>query len=247
MPLESRLSCILEIVQNTTETNTHIRHVICCDYSIPSPECLAVCDLKLENPCPRHYIYQVPYLQMGKHNFNQIYKAAAQDLGHRPTIKISAYCDTYSPNRNYAGIIIYHTYGQFEWKQRPGQGVAGGFRGRAFYVLILCTDDWPESARRDAGQGRVHDYLYRQYFAMEYSYGKTCCGGFSVQNGQTCYSSVWLNMQAGSQKRLAWQSDGSKNLSTHEKSLVDIAVEEWKCRGSNIVVRVPDWLHSQIM
>jgi hypothetical protein len=184
---------------------------------------------------------------MGKRNFKQMYQDAARDLGETPTIKLSTYCDGYQPNNNYAGIIIYHTYGEYKWQQRPGQGIAGGYRGRAFYVLILCTDNWPSYARRDAGRGMVHDYLYRQYFDMEYSAGKTCCGGFAVLNGIPRYSSVWLNTQSGNVRGRSWQSDGNKNLSTHEESLVDIAIEEWKQRGKGAVVRVPSWLHSQLM
>lgn len=184
---------------------------------------------------------------MGKRNFNHIYQAAARDLGQRPAIKLSSFCDTYNTHNNYAGIIIYHTYGQFRWKQRPGQGVAGGYRGRAFYVLILCTDDWPADALKEAGQGRVHDYLYRQYFNMEYRYNQTCCGGFSVLEGSTKYSSIWLNEQTGKVKGKSWQSDGGKYLSAREQDLVDIAVQTWKQGGVGKVVQVPSWLNSALM
>lgn len=186
-------------------------------------------------------------LQMGKRNFKHIYQAAHQDLGQRPAIKLSTFCDRYSPNSNYAGIIIYHSYGKFQWQQKPGQGVAAGSRGRAFYVLIVCTDNWPEGALREAGQGRVHDYLYRQYFNMEYSYGQTCCGGFSVLEGSTKYSSIWLNQQNGKVKGKRWQSDGHKHLSVHEQNLVDVAIREWKRGGGGKVAQVPNWLHSILM
>lgn len=183
-------------------------------------------------------------VQMGKANFGSIYRGAVEDLGRRPCIKISSFCDTYSPHNSYAGIITYHSYGQYTWQQRPGQGVAGVYRGRAFYVLIVCTDTWPTHALRDAGQGRVHDYLYCQYSAMGWSRGRTCCGGFSIQHWATQYSSVWLNTQSGNVRGKSWRSDGSKYLSAHEESLVDIAIDCWKDRGSGAVVRVPDWLDS---
>lgn len=182
---------------------------------------------------------------MGKRNFKHIYQAAARDLGQRP-IKLSAFCDSFHPENNYAGIIIYHSYGRFQWQQRPCQGIAAGHRGRAFYVLILCTDDWPDHALKEAGQGRVHDYLYRKYFNMEYSYGQTCCGGFSVLEGSNKYSSIWLNQQRGKVKGKSWQSDGDKYLSGHERELVDIAIREWKGGGVGKVVQVPNWLHAKL-
>jgi predicted NAD/FAD-binding protein len=50
---------------------------------------------------------------------------AARALGTRPTIKLSYYCNDYHPDGNFAGMIVYHTYGQHKWKQRPNQGLAG--------------------------------------------------------------------------------------------------------------------------
>lgn len=100
-------------------------------------------------------------------------------------------------------------------------------------------------ALRDVGQGRVHDYLYRQYFAREYSEGRTCCGGFAVLRGQVHYSSIWLNQQSSSIGRLVWKQDGSKYLSQLETGLVDAAVAVWKTNGPGCLVEVPDWVHNQ--
>ena len=179
---------------------------------------------------------------MGKLHFPEIYVNAKQALEGDLQIKLSAYCDPYDPHSNFAGMIIYHTYGRYKWQQRPNQGVAGGYRGRAFYVLIMCTDRWPEAALREAGQGRVHDYLYRQYFDMEYHNKKTCCGSFSVLRGETVYSSIWLNQQEGCVRKLRWRSDGSKYLSHYEERMVDLAVDEWRTYGANCIVDVPRWL-----
>ena len=44
-------------------------------------------------------------------------------------------------------------------------------------------------------------------------------------------SSIWLNMQSGSEGSLRWESDGSKLLSTPEAALVNYAVQAWKKQG----------------
>ena len=65
---------------------------------------------------------------MGKDNFPQIYKKAKQERGGKLTVKISTYSDRYSPNENYAGLIIYHKNDQHTWKNTRGR--ADGHRGR---------------------------------------------------------------------------------------------------------------------
>lgn len=183
---------------------------------------------------------------MGKHNFQKIYRDALEQLGERPTIKLSSYCDRYNPTSKYAGMIIYHAYGAYKWQQQPGQGLAGGYRGRSFYVLILCTDTWPENALKAAGQGRVHDYLYQQYFDMDHRSKQSCCAGFAILRGKRVYSSVYLNCQSGSVNGLEWSSDGNKLVSPPEQELIDCALSAWEVRGSGAVVRVPEDLHLRI-
>ena len=179
---------------------------------------------------------------MGKQSFQHIYQAAASDLGERPSIKLSSFCDPYNLRKKYAGMIVYHAYGRFKWQQRQGQGLAAGYRGRAFYVLILCTGDWPVGVMNEN-----HGYLHQQYFNMDHIAGRACCGGFSVLNGQTDYSSSVLNGSRGSVHGLSWQCDGCHTLSAYEESLVDVAIEVWKHVGPGSVAAVPDWLHMAIM
>lgn len=183
---------------------------------------------------------------MGKANFAQIYNEAAEELQERPTIKISGFSDYYNRTSNFAGMIIYHTSGQFRWYQE--QGCAAGYNGKAFYVLIMCTDTWPAEALRMAGQGRVHDYLYRKYFEEDFDDANTCCGGFAVLANSVRYSSIWLNEQEGSVQDeygdyLTWQSDGSKMLSELECRIADAAVSAWKNRGPGAVASVPQSVH----
>lgn len=176
---------------------------------------------------------------MGKKRFPQLYVAACRSLGvSKLSLKLSHFCSRYSSSKNYAGIIIYHHNGNYKWHNQTG--VAKGYNCRSAYVLILCTDDWPPEAFSRAGQGLVHDYMYRKMFGRSYSDKVSCCGGFAVMKGQTKYSSIWLNQQSSSNTGLRWESDGSKNLSNEEKVLVDLAVSEWKRSGGNRVVHIPD-------
>ena len=112
-------------------------------------------------------------------------------------------------------------------------------------MLILCTDEWSDEVMQAAGQGRVHDYLYRRYFNMEYTAGKTCCAGFAVRQGNVSHSSVYLNDHNGFQRGMKWQSDGSKYLSRIEGDIVDLVIHEWKEIGPDRVINIPDWINDQ--
>lgn len=88
----------------------------------------------------------------------------------------------------------------------------------------------------------VHDYMYKQMFGCSYEDKVTCCGGFAIMKGQKKYSSIWLNRQSSNQTGRSWSSDGDKNLSAEEQVIVDLAIEEWKSRGANGIIAIPDAL-----
>lgn len=186
---------------------------------------------------------------MGKQNFIDIYTQACLNLDvSRLSVKISNFSDTFDANKNYAGLIVYHHKGKYKWKNTTG--VAKGYNCRTLYVLILCTDTWPTTAFKRAGQGMVHDYLYKQMFGRSACFRRrqTCCGGFSILKGdEVRYSSKWLNKQSSSRtSRMPWASDGNKVLSTGEETLVDLAVMTWKNKGPNSIVDVPKELHTTL-
>ena len=177
---------------------------------------------------------------MGKENFPDIYTKACIELDARPlTYKISDFSDGFNPKKNYAGLILYHHKGKHTWKNTTG--VAKTHNCRSLYVLILCTDDWPTTAFKRAGQGMVHDYLYKRMFGRtaRWEKGETCCGGFSIMQGELRYSSKWLNKQSNRKSKLSWKHDGHKELSKEEKTLVSLAVEKWKDHGPNSKGEVP--------
>eukprot|EP01036_Dinobryon_divergens_P028389 gene28389-37323_t len=166
---------------------------------------------------------------MGKEEFEQVLSR----LGSNFTCKISYYSDEFNPNARYAGIIIYHMKNELAWK------TAKGHNARGCYVLIQNTDKWPAGSVHDrAGQGRVHDYLYKYITGEDHTTLSACCGGFAVDKGETKYSSAWLNMTTNSSCAYSWKSDGSKHLCPKERQIVDKAVSEWKQRGKNIIVKM---------
>ena len=185
---------------------------------------------------------------MGKKGFARIYCKIRKKLGladdQQCTIKLSTFCDKYSPRKKYAGIIIYHHDGEVKWVNQ--QGVAKGYRCRSFYVLIKCTDKWEEGDFRRAGSGMVHDKMYKDMFGQSFEGRVTCCGGFAIMQGVPKYSSWWLNDQASFKKgtKWSWSSDGKKDLSPGEIEIVDAAIQAWKLSGSGTVIDVPedtDW------
>ena len=185
---------------------------------------------------------------MGKENFPDIYSKACLELDARPlTFKISDFSDSFDPKKNYAGLILYHHKGKHKWKNTAG--VAKGYNCRSLYVLILCTDDWPTTAFKRAGQGMVHDYLYKRMFGRTACWkgGQTCCGGFSIMKGELLYSSKWLNKQSIRKSKLPWKHDGHKELSKEEKILVSLAVTTWKDYGPNAIKVVPPKVHDAFL
>jgi len=173
---------------------------------------------------------------MGKKNFSSLYKQSRDELGNA-TLKVSSLCDAYNPSGNYAGLIVYHHGGKFKWKNT--KGVAKGYNCRSFYILIQCTDEWKASDFRRAGQGYVHDKVYTDVFGCSFQKGQTCCGGFAVMRGVTKCSSSWLNDQSSCKTSRSWKSDGNKDLSYGERTLVELGIEAWKRHGSDQVASIP--------
>lgn len=169
---------------------------------------------------------------MGKKDFES---KILSRLGNNFTCKISYYSDVYESSGRFAGIIIYHYSNDLNWTTSKGH------KARGCYILIQNTAKWPAGAIHDrAGQGMVHDYLYKYITNNEYSQlpNAVCCGGFAVDKGLTKYSSIWLNKTNNTSCAFPWESDNDKNLSAKEKQIVDQAIQEWKQKGKNIVVPI---------
>ena len=46
------------------------------------------------------------------------------------------------------------------------------------YMMIKNTDKWSSQDFKAAGQGRVHDKMYREVLGCDYSENRSACGGF---------------------------------------------------------------------
>ncbi|CAF4746656.1 unnamed protein product, partial [Rotaria socialis] len=157
---------------------------------------------------------------MGKKNFKDLYRRVKGEHGN-VTCEISVFSDNFNPLLRYAGVIIYSIDGKFEWENygehiEDTGGKAYGRRGRSFYIIIQCTDNWSDDYYKPVGQGTVHDYLLKNVMGIESDQKRIACGGFAYLFHELKFSSIWLN---GTDQTDA-ESDGDRYLSDSEKILV---------------------------
>jgi len=136
---------------------------------------------------------------------------------------------------------MYSWKGQFQW-----YNAHKGYKGRCLYVALLDTSKWPAEAFRRAGQGMVHDYMFKQTFGEDFQSNTASVGGFAVIDGQIRYSSIWLNTKENTSYPNKWYSDGSQYLSQGEQELVSFAVQQWMNHGPHKVYEIPGWLDQRL-
>lgn len=117
-------------------------------------------------------------------------------------------------------------------------GMAYGHRGKSFYIIIQCTDEWPEEYYRPVGQGTVHDCLLRNVMGIHSEQSRIACGGFAYLFGELRFSSIWLN----GTDQLDAESDGSRYMSDPEKMLVTYCWDQYKKHGAYHVFSIPFFL-----
>jgi len=179
---------------------------------------------------------------MGKKNFSSThYLPAKRTFGGKMSLKISYFSDKYKAQGKFAGVIMYSWKGQFQW-----QNTHKGHRGRAFYVALLDTSKWPAHAFRRAGQGMVHDYMFKETFGEDFQANTASVGGFAVIDGKIRYSSIWLNKTSNTSYPNKWYSDDSQYLSQGEQELVTFAVQEWAKHGPHHICEIPGWLDQKL-
>ena len=110
-------------------------------------------------------------------------------------------------------------------------------------MIIQCTDYWPSDVLKEAGQGRVHDYLLKNVLGIDYNQGRIACGGFSYHKGELKFSSVWLN----SNNQIGAESDGDKMLSILERSLVRYCFKQYKLYGKNHTFEAPFFIGASLL
>ncbi|CAF3019247.1 unnamed protein product [Rotaria socialis] len=178
---------------------------------------------------------------MGKKNFKDLYRRVKGEHGN-VTCEISVFSDNFNPLLRYAGVIIYSIDGKFEWENYAG-GKAYGRRGRSFYIIIQCTDNWSDDYYKPVGQGTVHDYLLKNVMGIESDQKRIACGGFAYLFHELKFSSIWLN---GTDQTDA-ESDGDRYLSDSEKILVAYCWEEYKKHGAHHVFSVPFFIDELLL
>ena len=104
---------------------------------------------------------------MGKKNWSIThYQAAEKEFGVRPKVKISVHCDPYDANAEFAGIVVYAIKDSFKWTEH--QSVTG-YNGQFAYVMIKNTGLFQKSEFTRAGQGLVHDAMFRKVMKGEFT------------------------------------------------------------------------------
>jgi len=183
---------------------------------------------------------------MGKTDFvTTHYQAICNELyqGRAPTLKISHFSDPYEPGKNYAVVNMYHWKGKSTW-HNPKLG----FDGRFLYVAFSCTDNWDGRFFQRAGQGMVHDHIFKETFGESYSSGQASCGGGAVHQGRLKFSSAWLNCaQSTSTSPYSATTDGSKYMTNEERHLLTFAARMWVEKGRNSTHKIPEDLHKSLM
>ena len=107
---------------------------------------------------------------MGKKNWSIThYQAAEKEFGVRPKVKISYFCDRYDENAEFAGIVIYAIKDSFKWTEHES---VTGHNGQFAYVMIKNTGKWKESEFKRAGEGRVHDAMFKKVMKGDYTDNK---------------------------------------------------------------------------
>ena len=94
------------------------------------------------------------------------------------TMHISCQSDTYHPDHNYAGVIIYQYDGKSEWR------TANNTHCKSGYIVIQDTDS--ENVKKWIGKepGAVHGAVYRNAFGESVSEVNVVGEGFALRNGK---------------------------------------------------------------
>lgn len=173
----------------------------------------------------------------GKSNFTEICRNARQKFqsyGKSITGRISCDSDYFYSWKEYAGAIIYSINGNYKWENSGGE--ADGRTGWCFYVIIKCTNDWPDEDKTDTGNGVVHRSLIRRGLGFDINNTTAVCGGgFAWRYGGKRYGSWSLNER----NVIGGTSDGDRQLSPDEIKLVDYCWEEYEKHGPSHTFDIP--------
>jgi hypothetical protein len=148
------------------------------------------------------------------------------------TMHISCKSDTYQPDHNYGGIIIYQYDGKSEWT------TANNTHCKSGYIVIKDIDS--ENVKKLIGKepGQVHGAVYRNAFGESVNEAKVVGEGFAVRNGESKVEKFEINSGVLNNPKDSIHHDHRKRMHELSEHCVGKIVEYWKTAG-------PSWVRQR--
>ena len=148
------------------------------------------------------------------------------------TMHISCQSDTYHPDHNYAGVIIYQYDGKSEWR------TANNTHCKSGYIVIQDTDS--DDVKKWIGKepGAVHGAVYRNAFGESVSEGNVVGEGFALRNGKYEVEKFEINSSVFNNPIGSEYHDHRRRMHELSEHCVRKVVEYWKTAG-------PSWVRQK--
>ena len=147
------------------------------------------------------------------------------------TMRISCQSDTYNPDHNYAGVIIYQYNGKSEWR------TANNTRCKSGYIVIQDTDS--ENVKKWIGKepGAVHGAVYRNVFGESVNERDVVGEGFALRNEKSEVAKFEINSGVFNNPEGSVYHDERRRMHELSEHCVRKVVEYWKTAGRDWRVR----------
>ena len=148
------------------------------------------------------------------------------------TMHISCQSDTYYPDHNYAGVIIYQYDGKSKWR------TANNTHCKSGYIVIQDTDS--QNVKKWIGKkpGQIHGAVYRNAFGESVSEGNVVGEGFALKEGECKVQKFEINSGVFNNPKNSIYHDHRRRMHELSEHCVGKIVEYWKTAG-------PSWLGRQ--
>ena len=157
------------------------------------------------------------------------------------TMHISCQSDTYEPDHNYAGVIIYEYKTKSEWT------TANNTRCKSGYMVIQDTDS--ENVKKWIGKepGAVHGAIYRNAFGESVPKGNVVGEGFALRNGKYEAEKFEINSSVFNNPKGSIYHDDRRRMHELSEHCVRKVVEYWKTAGRGWRVRQRNFQVEQLL
>lgn len=184
----------------------------------------------------------------GKSNFGYLCGEIKSELGSSLTCRVSCDSDYFYESSTYSGAIVYMIKGSARW--RVSSGKACGRDGRAFYMIVRCTDGWERYPERHGiGGGIYHGYIIKDEFGHDLGVRENKeerekniinCGGFAwMPSYSPKLQFISGTLNTVDQKGYGGISNGSRELSSGEKELVEYCFRKYRSEGPSSTFNIP--------